>query len=239
MSDCGHVPKVHRRGVLVALEGIDGAGKTTQAARLADALSSGGHDVVRTKEPTDGTWGRKLRASALQGRLSAAEELRLFLKDRKEHVRTLIKPALEAGKIVIVDRYYFSTAAYQGARGMDPAELISLNEKFAPRPDLLIFLDVDPGVGIKRIGQRGDKANDFEQEDSLRAVAQIFRALDLPYMVRIDGTLPISDITSGVLELLYNGPLSTRDGDDVETYSPKHGRILTNGDLWMETSKIR
>lgn len=222
-----------RKGVLVALEGIDGAGKTTQAARLEAAIRSGRRfEVVRTKEPTDGQWGQLLRASASTGRLSPEEELALFLKDRREHVDNLITPALAAGKVVIVDRYYFSTVAYQGARGMDPAELLRLNEAFAPEPDLLVHLDVDEEEGIRRIRARGDQQNVFEQAESLRESARIFRWLDFPYLARIQGTLPVEDITAGILELLYSGPLADRRAPLAGT----KGRPVTNGDYWMALS---
>ncbi|MFY1829117.1 dTMP kinase [Myxococcus fulvus] len=223
------------KGVLVAIEGIDGAGKTTQAGLLEAALRSGGYRVVSTKEPTNGQWGRQLRASATAGRLSPQEELDLFIKDRREHVAGLITPSLDAGMVVIVDRYYYSTAAYQGARGMDPDALIRLNEEFARRPDLLVVLDVEPQLGLKRIRQRGDRANDFEQESGLLEAARIFRALDLPFLARIDGTLPQSDITAGILELLYDGPLV---GRPVRP-SRIPGRPEVPGDLWMELSKVR
>src|SRR5262249_29943843 len=148
-------------------EGIDGAGKTTQAGLLERALVESGVAVVRTKEPTNGPWGQRLRASAATGRMSPDEELNAFLEDRREHVGTLIEPALGAGKVVIVDRYYFSTAAYQGARGRDPAELIRINESFAPKPDLLVILEIAAATGIARIRQRGDVGNLFEREEDL------------------------------------------------------------------------
>jgi dTMP kinase len=227
------VRKSDKRGVLVAIEGIDGAGKTTQAERLAAALASAGYSVVRTKEPTDSKWGRQLRASALSGRLGADEELELFLKDRQEHVRTIVQPALETGQVVIVDRYYFSTVAYQGVRGLDPREILARNEAFAPKPELLVLLEIDARVGLQRIRQRGDKANTFEQEASLRAAGKIFAQLELPYLMRVDGTLPPEDITAGVLEVLYDGPLAS----DPRPVRCEHGRALINSDLWMMALK--
>jgi dTMP kinase len=230
LRDCADVSATAKRGVLIALEGIDGAGKTTQAERLEAALRSGGCDVLRTKEPTDGQWGRKLRESGITGRLSPEEELDLFLKDRREHVLTRIQPALEAGKIVIVDRYYFSTVAYQGARGLDPTELLARNEEFAPRPDLLVILDVEPRLGLQRISGRGDKANAFEQEADLHLVARAFRAMDFPYLVRVDGALRPENITAGLLDVLYDGPLASAPRQ-IESVN---GRVVTNNDLWTE-----
>ena len=92
----------HFPGFLIAIEGIDGAGKTTQAHHVQDALQARKLAVIRTKEPTTGHWGQVLRDSALTGRLSIEEEVEAFIKDRKEHVEQTINPALREGKIVIV-----------------------------------------------------------------------------------------------------------------------------------------
>ena len=107
------------QGLFIVLEGIDGTGKSSHAKRLASYFSSLGREVVLSREPTDGPWGRKLRDSASTGRLEPAEELEYFLRDRREHVEKLIRPALAEGKVVILDRYYFSTMAYLGARAFD------------------------------------------------------------------------------------------------------------------------
>jgi dTMP kinase len=173
-------------GFLIAIEGIDGTGKTTQAHFLQDKLTARNLRVIRTKEPTTGKWGQVLRDSALTGRLSLDEEVETFIKDRREHVETKIMPALKDGMIVIVDRYYFSTAAYQGARGMDPQELIRRNEEFAPEPDLLVLLDLDVAQGLERVRTRGDRANHFEQTDTLRRAREIFLSIKKPYLVTID-----------------------------------------------------
>src|SRR4051794_35061604 len=106
-------------GIFIVVDGIDGAGKTTQVQLIGDALEAAGEVVVRSKEPTNGPWGQKLRASAANGRLPLDAELRAFVEDRKEHVASVIRPAMDDGKIVIVDRYFYSTIAYQGSRGAD------------------------------------------------------------------------------------------------------------------------
>lgn len=112
----------------------------------------------------------------------------MFMKDRREHVETFINPALHEGKIVIVDRYYFSTMAYQGARGIDPEELMRRNELFAPEPDLLVVLDIDPRLGLQRIKTRGDRANHFENNSNLKKAREIFNSIKKPYLQRLDGT---------------------------------------------------
>jgi dTMP kinase len=186
-------------GFLLALEGIDGAGKSVQAQAVGAALAARGHAVVLTHEPTRGPWGQLLRESATRGRLAPAEELEAFLKDREQHVRELIRPALAAGRIVITDRYYFSTVAYQGARGFDPAELLRRNEAFAPEPDLLVLLDLDPAAGRSRIGRRDGRTNEFEHLAELERVRRIFLALDKPYLLRLDATRPPAELTAEIL----------------------------------------
>ena len=177
---------MHHPGFLLVLEGIDGSGKSTLSRQLAGWLRERGREVVTSREPTDGPHGTALRQSARTGRLSLTDELELFLKDRAEHVETLISPALARGAIVILDRYYFSTAAYQGARGVDPAAIIARNEAFAPVPDLLLLLDLDPTQGASRIRQRGDELDDFEALDYQRAVRGIFLGIERPFIHRLD-----------------------------------------------------
>jgi dTMP kinase len=164
-------------GLFIVLEGIDGTGKSTQTKQLAEWFRTQGREVVASREPTDGPWGTKIRATAATGRLSPQEELDYFLRDRREHVEQLIAPALAAGKVVILDRYYFSTMAYQGSRGVDPAEIRRQNEVFAPVPDLLFILDLDVEIALTRIGGRGDTANEFEKHDSLAKCREVFLSL--------------------------------------------------------------
>jgi dTMP kinase len=201
---------VGARGVLLVFEGIDGAGKTTQAGLVADWLEESGLDVVRTKEPTDGPYGQRLRDSASTGRLTAVEELAAFIADRREHVRDVIEPGLEAGKVVIVDRYYFSNAAYQGARGMNPREILRANEEFAPPPDLLVILEVDASTGVKRVAARGDKGNLFEREEDLRKCAAIFADIPFGNLLRIDGGLSRENVFFEIAQTLRSGVLFQR-----------------------------
>lgn len=178
----------HFPGFLIAIEGIDGAGKTTQAHHVQEALQARKLCVLRTKEPTTGTWGQVLRDSALTGRLSLEEEVETFIKDRREHVETKINPALQEGHIVIVDRYYFSNMAYQGSQGIAPEEIMRRNELFAPEPDLLVVLDIDPKNGLERIKTRGDRANHFEKTSTLRKAREIFNNIKKPYFYKLDAT---------------------------------------------------
>lgn len=200
------------RGILVAFEGIDGAGKTTQLRRLEQLLTLAGLPFASTKEPTQGVWGQKIRASAVHGRMELKEELDTFLLDRQEHVSQLIEPSLAANKIVLVDRYYFSTVAYQGARGIDPAYLLQVNE-FAPEPDVLVILDVEPTVGLRRIRERGDSADLFEKEDELGRARTIFQSLRVPNLHLIDGLRPVVDISYAIAKLVIEGWISTHPSD--------------------------
>ena len=181
-------------GFLLVLEGIDGAGKSTLGRRLATHAHAHGLTAVISREPTDGPHGTALRQSAKTGRLSLADEFDLFLKDRAEHVATLIRPALARGEIVILDRYYLSSAAYQGARGADPAEIIARNETFAPRPDLVLLLDIDPLGGTGRILRRGDQPDDFEAVTYLAKVREIFLSLPQPFIRRINAARPADEV---------------------------------------------
>jgi dTMP kinase len=137
-------------GILIAFEGIDGAGKTTQVELLERFLLESGEKVRRSKEPTDGPWGQKIRESAANGRMPWADELHAFTEDRKQHVRELILPALQNGKTVILDRYFYSTIAYQGTRGGDVDKLTAQLVDTTPEPDV---------VSDRRTAGRGTLAN--------------------------------------------------------------------------------
>ncbi|MBU2538129.1 MAG: dTMP kinase [Proteobacteria bacterium] len=179
-----------RKGLLIAFEGIDGTGKTTQIEMLSEVLRRRGFSVVATREPTDGQYGRKIR-ELYKNRKSVTpeEELALFLDDRREHVAQVIAPALARGEVVLTDRYYFSTAAYQGAAGHDPLKIIAANELFAPVPDMVIMLEAPVSLGVHRVQKlRGETLNDFEQEETLAKVAGIFADLKGSCIRRIDGT---------------------------------------------------
>ena len=189
-------------GLFIVLEGIDGTGKSTQTRLLADWFRQRGREVVASREPTDGPWGAKLRATAATGRLPAEDELQLLLRDRREHVEQLIAPALAAGKVVILDRYYFSTMAYQGSRGLDPAEIRRVNEAFAPRPDLLFILDLDVESALSRIGGRGDTANEFEKSESLAKCRDIFLSLaDEPFVHLVPSTGGLDAVQARLREI--------------------------------------
>ncbi|HZZ80070.1 MAG TPA: dTMP kinase [Gemmataceae bacterium] len=203
------------RGIFIAFEGIDGAGKTTQVDRLADVLGQAGISFVRSKEPTSGPWGQKIRRSAEDGRLTFDEELTAFIEDRKEHLRDVIQPALERGDVVILDRYFYSTIAYQGSRSGDFERVARIMFANAPDPDAVILLDVDPAVGISRIRKRGDAPNEFEGLDNLIKVREVFRKLAVSHknITMIDASPEEATVRKSVLSVLVNGIFSDRSNN--------------------------
>jgi dTMP kinase len=164
-------------GLLVAVEGIDGAGKTSISTLLAQWCGEMGLGCTISKEPTSRKWGQELRASSREGRLTLERELELFELDRRDHIEASIRPSLAEGNIVILDRYYWSTAAYQGGRGGDFRNIFQHHAAFAPRPDLVLVLDLEVESGLRRIQQRGDKPNLFEDKDALGKARNIFLQL--------------------------------------------------------------
>lgn len=184
---------------MIAIEGIDGAGKSLQAREVGRILRERGLNCILTHEPTNGPWGRKLRESAVNGRLSPEEELQAFMEDRRQHVDEVIRPALSAGQIVITDRYYFSTVAYQGARGFDPNDLLKQNETIAIEPNLLIIIDLDPQTALARVGNRDGRTNDFETITQQSKSRDIFLAIRKPYLVRLDGNTPPRELRDQIL----------------------------------------
>lgn len=190
-----------KKGLLIVFEGIDGTGKSTQMSLLAIALREKGLAVIATREPTEGKFGRQIRELYTnRSGVTPERELELFLADRQEHVDQVLTPGLQEGKIILCDRYFLSTAAYQGAIGFSPAEIIEKNS-FAPSPDLALLFCAPPKIGIERItAGRGDILNDFEKEATLQKVAALFDSLRLPYIQRIDASGSIEAIHHTVLQ---------------------------------------
>jgi dTMP kinase len=196
------------RGWLVAFEGTDGAGKTTQARRAVETLQAAGREAIYLREPTDGPHGRRLRELMVAGRdeTDPREEFRLFLEDRREDLELNIRPALARGAVVCIDRYYISSMAYQGALGapgLTPDFIRAENEKFAPQPDLVLYLRLPVDEGIARIAAaRSGGQNLFERRDYQERVLAVFDAMDFPQMVRIDAGAGLDAVHRRVMEEL-------------------------------------
>ncbi|MGB9618086.1 MAG: dTMP kinase [Desulfomonilaceae bacterium] len=171
--------------MLIVFEGIDGSGKSTQAVLLAEKLRQNGFAVLLTSEPTDGPVGTKIKQ--LRTRLTPEEEMELFTEDRKSHVRDVIIPAIEEGKIVVCDRYFYSSAAYQGASGLDPHEIINANLDFAPRPDITFFLRVSTQRALERLlSTRGNSLSPYETRENLEKVAEVYAIIRDSSFVDVD-----------------------------------------------------
>ena len=194
-----------KKGLLIAFEGIDGTGKTTLALMLKKRLEALGHSVVMFKEPTNETEaGKKIRSSYVEGRASLDMELQWFIEDREWNVTTRILPALAENKIVFLDRYFFSTACYQGVRkNNDWFSILELNRKKFPEPDLTIIFDLDVQLAVKRIMRERSNANTFEGMQNLRDVRALF--LEIFQLDTIGNYLLINAEKSieEILELLY------------------------------------
>lgn len=184
-----------RKGVLIVFEGIDGAGKSTQAHLLLKELNSKRIEAIYLREPSDSKWGRQIKEKALQaGSLTPEEELLLFQKDRKENVRNNIKPALQKKNVVILDRYYYSTIAYQGAKGISEQRIREMNESFVVQPDLVFILDIDEKKGLKRISNRKKKDMLFESPEYLENVRRRFKSFNGDNIIHVDATMPVAEI---------------------------------------------
>lgn len=201
------------KGFFITLEGVEGSGKTTQTALVADALRVAGHRVTVTREPGGTRAGEAIRAIFLDPAVSlhAAAELLLVLADRAQHVREKLKPALAAGEIVLSDRYSDSTVAYQGyGRGLDLKLLDELNRLASDgaRPDLTLVLDLAVETGLERTRARvrgdvrGPDRFEGEQVEFHRRVRDGFLTIarDEPDRVKtIDATAPVAEITACIV----------------------------------------
>ena len=188
-------------GILIAFEGIDGTGKSTQCLMLSELLTKKKISNIVFAEPTKGIWGMKIRKLLSEGRkeISPEEELEWFINDRKEDVEINILPALNAGKVVLMDRYYFSTAAYQGALGFDPQKIKTDNEKFAPQPDRVLIFHNSPEKSLERIELAREEKSAFERNDYLINVQKIFKSFTGSRISFISSDVTLKEVHEQVL----------------------------------------
>ncbi len=185
------------RGWFIVFEGIDGSGKSTQIDLLSMKFRDQGVDHVLEREPSDGSIGRFIRSYAEAGEryFSPETEALLFTADRFEHSKR-ISQILEQGTTVVCDRYYHSTLAYQGAAGVDVAWLRDL-QKFTPKPDLILLLDVDPERSLMRVS--GRTLTIFENRSYLKRVRDLYLQFERAgEMKLIDVEHPVDEVEAKV-----------------------------------------
>jgi dTMP kinase len=203
------------RGVFVVFEGGEGAGKSTQVAALAQALRAQGREVVVTREPGATEVGVRIRSLLLDSvgpsgptALSPRAEALLYAADRAHHVAAVVRPALARNAVVISDRYVDSSLAYQGAGRTLPVDDVSWLSAWATgglRPDLVVLLDIDPSVGLRRVAARGNAADRLEAEsiafhERVRCAFLDLAAGDPKRYVVLDASGSREEIAAAVLE---------------------------------------
>jgi dTMP kinase len=189
---------ITKKGVFIVIEGLDGSGKTTQAVILAKKLSEK-YDVLCTAEPSQSKIGKFIRESCLyeRKRLPIEAEALIFAADRIEHMQNELMPAIDAGKVVICDRYVFSSLAYQGSSGLSLDWIKTINAR-ALEPDFAIYIDVLPEHVLERL-QR--KRSVMETLETQRKVRQIYmKYVEKGELILIDGDKP----EEVVAEALYS-----------------------------------
>ncbi len=191
------------KGVFICIEGLDGSGKTTHSHMLVRSLRRKEFDVVYTTEPSRGEIGRFIRANVLQRkrRVPSVVEALLFAVDRVDHVEKEIKPALEEGKIVVSDRYVYSSLAYQGAAGLDLKWIEEINRLALP-PDLAIYIDVPPEVVVKRIKRKKSVMENLETQKRVREVYMKF--VDNGKLVSVDGNKRKNEVAKDILKIILD-----------------------------------
>ncbi len=199
-------------GYFITLEGIEGAGKSTNARLLSEHIEQSGRQVLLTREPGGTQVGETIRTLLLDSHqldIAADTELLLMFAARAEHLDKVIKPALSAGKVVVCDRFTDASYAYQGHGRSIPTERISVLESWVQgdlKPDLTLLLDVPVEIGIKRISTRGS-ADRFEREraEFFEAVRDRYISLakiDAERIRIIDATLPLSEVQAKIRSLV-------------------------------------
>jgi dTMP kinase len=174
-----------KKGIFLVIEGLDGSGKTTQAALLAEKLIKNYH-VLLTAEPSRGKIGTFIRDCCLyeNKRLPTEAEALLFAADRIEHIQTELKPALNEGKLVICDRYVYSSLAYQGSVALSLDWIKTINAR-ALQPDFSLFIDVPPERVLKRLQRKKSVMETLETQQRVREVYLKF--VEKGELIRIDG----------------------------------------------------
>jgi dTMP kinase len=188
-----------QKGWLICVEGLDKSGKTTQSRLLVEALVNMGLEAVYMSEPSSGEIGRFIKRYVLhrRRRLPATVEALLFAADRVDHVEREVKPMLDEGKIVVLDRYLYSSLAYQGAAGLDLKWIMEIN-KMAPKPDLAIYLDVPVEVIMMRIQKRQRRSVMESLEIQLKVREIYLKLVEEGYLLLVDGNRSIEEVSQDI-----------------------------------------
>ncbi len=187
------------QGKLIAIEGCDGSGLSTQTKLLCEFLRNKNHEVLQTKEPTENFVGKVIRSVLRKEIITDRKTLQLlFCADRAHHIESEIIPALKNGKIVVTDRYIMSTLAF-GSLDVDREWLKKLNENF-PEPDLTIIIDVPEEVSMARIKSSRPKIELFEEAEKLKKIRENYKKLskEFPNVILIDGTKTAEEVSGRV-----------------------------------------
>lgn len=201
-----------KNGVFIVVDGIDGSGKSEIIKMLHNYLFSKHkkYRILTTREPTNGKYGMRIRKILKEEKKPESNRrklMELFINDREEHLKKTIEPFLSNSNkhemnIVLCDRYYYSTIAFQGAQGLDVKELVDMNKRFR-KPDIAFILDVDPALALKRIEYR--KKEKFEQLHFMKEIRQNF--LKLPKLLKdnikvIDSSKSLEKVFESIKEEL-------------------------------------
>jgi dTMP kinase len=191
---------MQKRGPFIVIEGLDGSGKTTQAKLLTAKLSRS-HNAVYTAEPSQGKIGTFIRNSCLYGekRLSITVEALLFAADRIEHLENEIKPAITDGKLVVCDRYFYSSLAYQGSADLS-LDWISEINRYALKPDFAVFIDVAPEKVLQRLKRRKSVMENLETQRKVREI--YLKSVAKGDLTQIDGEKPLEEVGKDLVALV-------------------------------------
>ena len=191
------------KGVFVCVEGLDGCGKTTQTKLLVRNLRRKGVVAVYTAEPSRSKIGKFIKKNCLHSekRGSSIVEALLFAADRYEHLQNEVVPALKERKVVVSDRYVYSSLAYQGATDLDLTWIEQVN-KHAIRPDLAVFVDVPPEVAVQRLKRKKSVMENLETQRKVREVYVKF--VDRGDLVKIDGNKSKQEVAKNLLKTVLD-----------------------------------
>jgi dTMP kinase len=200
-----------KKGFFICIEGLDKSGKTTQSTNLVDGLCRRGYDAIYTSEPSDGEIGKFIRRYILQrkSRVDVMVEALLFAADRAEHTERVIKPNLREGRVVVSDRYLYSSLAYQGAAGASLSWIREIN-KAAVKPDLAIYLDVPVDEILRRCEGRKSVMEHRETQEKVREIyLSLVREGEL---LLVDGNKPVEEAAREIMRIVLK-KLEGSEGD--------------------------